>query len=293
MRHCTRTLLVSLAVAACTACRSSPAPPVPTRVGTYGELRRIFHEQDDSSRVTLAELTPDRWLYAVGALSGLRGEITITAGRIYTAYPVSPDSSRTEVGTKSTEGATLLVYAQVGAWIDVPIAVAIEPDDFDDRVKSLARRAGVSTDEAFPFLIVGPVADLHWHVIDGARLPPGSSSHADHQQAAVLHERDRAHARLIGFYSERHEGVFTHMGSSTHVHCVIDAPRSSGHVDRVTVLPGATLYLPSALASPDVRAGSFECPAQGSNLQPAETLAVADSRKQVHDQAAAPTCGSP
>ncbi len=254
MPNITRALVFGFVVAACNACRSSLPPAAPhndvaVHVSHYGELRGIFHEQDTSPKITLDELTPDPTLYAVGALSELRGEITVSAGRIFVSYPVTARSSETHVSTDSSERATLLVFAQVASWLEVPIIDAIAPDLFDERIKSLASNAGVSTDGPFPFLIVGPAAALRWHVIDGRRLPPGSNSHADHLRAGVQHALDHADVTLIGFFSEGHQGVFTHGGSRTHVHCVLDSPRSSGHVDQVTVLPGATLFLPTNLES--------------------------------------------
>ena len=251
MPNITRTLVIALVATACAACHSSLPPSSPpsdvaVHVSHYGELRQIFHEQDTSPKITLDELTPDSTLYAVGALSELRGEITVSAGQVFLSYAVTASSSETDVSTVSSEGATLLVSAQVASWLEVPIMDAIAPESFDERIKSLSSAAGVSTDGPFPFLIVGPAVALRWHVIDGRRLLPGSSSHADHLRAGVQHARDRADVTLIGFFSDAHQGVFTHRGSSTHVHCVLDSPPSSGHVDQVTVLPGATLFLPTS-----------------------------------------------
>jgi len=47
-------------------------------------------------------------------------------------------------------------------------------------------------------------------------------------------------ALLIGFHSTAHHGVFTHMGSDTHIHCIIEEPFVAGHVDHV-VLPAGTM----------------------------------------------------
>ncbi len=48
-----------------------------------------------------------------------------------------------------------------------------------------------------------------------------------------------------GFYSQSDEGIFTHMGSKTHIHCVLYDPLASGHVDHVTVPVGTTIKFPA------------------------------------------------
>ena len=56
---------------------------------------------------------------------------------------------------------------------------------------------------------------------------------------------ERAPATLVGFYSRSDEGVFTHMGSKTHIHCVVDEPISAGHVDHVSIPTGTTVKFPA------------------------------------------------
>ena len=83
------------------------------------------------------------------------------------------------------------------------------------------------------------------HVIDGRRQA-GGESHQDHLAAAVRSRRDRAPATLVGFFSKSDQGVFTHMGSKTHLHCVVTDSLSSGHVDRVDVPAGTTVKFPAS-----------------------------------------------
>lgn len=96
----------------------------------------------------------------------------------------------------------------------------------------------------FPFLLQGEFRDLQWHVVDGSRLPEGPSSHEEHEAAGIRLSKQRVRASLLGFFSERDEGVFTHMGSRTHVHCTVEDPYSSGHVDQVDIPAGTVLRLP-------------------------------------------------
>src|SRR5690606_17354732 len=115
----------------------------------------------------------------------------------------------------------------------------------DDALARAVESAGLDSDAPHAFRIEGPVRDLQWHVIDGARLEPGPSSHAAHQAAAERGELAAGDALLIGFRSRRHHGVFTHHGSDTHVHVVLREPGITGHVDRVDLPAGTVVLLPA------------------------------------------------
>jgi hypothetical protein len=213
-------------------------------VRSYGSLREIYHEGQTGEAVKLADLVPDSSLYAVGAIAGLAGEITIVGGKAHLSYPAGANDTRTEVTTTPGVGATLLVTADVEDWRSVEIERAIPFEGLDQAIVALAVAAGIPKGEKFPFLIEGEVQDLAWHVIDGKRLAPGAAGHQAHLDASVQTSAERTRATLVGFYSESDEGVFTHRGSRTHVHCVVEEPLSSGHVDHVVIPAGTTIRLP-------------------------------------------------
>jgi metal-dependent amidase/aminoacylase/carboxypeptidase family protein len=221
-------------------------PAGPPVVRSYGSLRAIMHEGKVESVTRLDELLPDESLYAVGALSDLRGEITIVAGVPYISYPAGSDQSRivSAMAVADTESACLLVTAPVAGWISAVVDEEVPFAELDRFIETLATSAGLDASGAFPFLIESMVRDLEWHVIDGSRLPSGESSHAEHRGAAVRHQAAESRALLVGFYSPRDHGVFTHMGSNTHIHCVIEEGTSAGHVDHVLLPAGTVVHLP-------------------------------------------------
>ena len=75
--------------------------------------------------------------------------------------------------------------------------------------------------------------------------PGGGSSHQDHLGASIQTGLKRTSATLVGFYSTSDQGVFTHHDSTTHIHCVLASPLSSGHVDHVLIPAGATIKFPA------------------------------------------------
>ncbi len=216
-------------------------------VQVHGTLRAMMHEGKTGAVVTLDAMLPNPRMYAVGALADLAGEITMIGGTVYLSYPVGAQETRTETLAASDAGAALLVAAEVSQWLAVTIKDPIRFEDLDDTIEELAAAAGTSLDGRFPFLLEGDFEDLQWHVIDGSRLATGGTSHQDHLAASIKTRRQRASARLIGFYSQNDQGVFTHMGSRTHLHCVLDEPLATGHVDHVIIPVGTIIKLPAGV----------------------------------------------
>ena len=92
---------------------SKEIPSAKGSVRVYGELRAMFHRGQTLEIVNLSALLPNDNVYAVGAIAGLGGEITVLRGTAYLSYPDIPEGVRTESVASTTEGATLLVAAEV------------------------------------------------------------------------------------------------------------------------------------------------------------------------------------
>lgn len=217
-------------------------------IRSYGTLRAMHHEGQTAAMVNLSSLLPSPHLYAVGALAELAGEITVVQGVAYLSYPAGPEKTRTETTSRPTAGAALLVAAEVREWQSLTTPRAIAFEELDQAIADLAAKAGIPSGQRFPFLVLGDVEELSWHVIDGSKLAGEGAAQQDHLAAAVRASAKRTRATLVGFFSETDEGVFTHMGSKTHIHCVLDEPLSSGHVDHVALPAGTTVKFPVAPA---------------------------------------------
>jgi acetolactate decarboxylase len=202
-----------------------------------------MHAGDRSPHVGLADVLRLPHCYAVGALDGLRGEVTIVDGEVWLSYPADQDSYRTLRTKETVERATLLVAAHVPTWQDRVLTEELGSDHLDETLADLASKSGVDTSKPFPFVLRGRFPQVSFHVIDGRRVG-STGDHAAHAAAGITRtERDRQ-GTLVGFYSVHHAGVFTHFGQRTHVHLVADAPEASGHVDDVVIGAGSVLKLP-------------------------------------------------
>lgn len=208
----------------------------------FGALRQIMHEGRTEATVRIAEVVPGPHAFALGALSELRGEVTVLGDKIWVAYP--RDDGTAEVRTDlSDEAATLLVVAKVPRWRELEVTADVAAEQVDAEIERLARSAGIDTSSPFPLRVKGPLVDLRWHVVDGSKLAPGSS-HEDHARTAVSGVEARVEGELVGFFSKSHAGVFTHHDSNTHFHVVLAERPLTGHVDKVSLARGARVLLP-------------------------------------------------
>ena len=213
------------------------------QVRNWGTLRAMFHDGVTGATVSLDSLLPDPELHALGALADLAGEVTIVGGRAWLSRP-SEAGATAETTRVAGDGATLLVASRVPAWQSVRIDRSIPFEELDDRIAALAAASGLDTTGRIPFLGVGRLENLAWHVVDGRRLTVEATSHLDHLAASNRDSLAVATGVLVGFYSEHDERVFTHMGSRTHLHCALESPLAAGHVDHVAIPAGAELRFP-------------------------------------------------
>ncbi|HEX5041698.1 MAG TPA: acetolactate decarboxylase [Candidatus Polarisedimenticolaceae bacterium] len=247
MRH--RMLLIfPLLLTACAGVQRSSGDPWDGQVRVDGALRAMMHEGKTGPAVKLSRLLPDDALYAVGALADMAGEVTIVGGRTYLSYG-KDRKAEAEMTRDSDAAASLLVSARVPAWRLMKTDGAIQFKDLDEKIAALASKAGMDTQGRIPFVVEGRVRELEWHVHAGSSPEDGPKSHEDHLKDAAAFRLPNTLATLVGFYSPGDEGVFTHMGSKTHVHVVAGTPPGAGHVDHVMILPGAIVRFPLKVAA--------------------------------------------
>jgi acetolactate decarboxylase len=243
-------LSACILVLAC--CNADPSaskavtPPVASPTRWFGALHAIMHEGRTEAAVKLADVVGGPGTFGLGALTGLNGEVTVIDGVAWLARP-RPDGTaeirRADLaGADRDQGAALFVVAGVASWREIPLADDVAWSQLDAFLGAALQERGYALDVPIALRIEGPVANLRWHVVDGSKLEAGAD-HAEHARAAVSGRFERADAKLVGFYSTAHQGVFTHAGAYSHFHAVVDEPLTSGHVDEVTLLRGARLFV--------------------------------------------------
>ena len=248
-------VLLSLA-AVLPACALQPTPDTATKLHSpggseasraeplvehWGAMREVLRDGHTQGRVDLAEVLGPHTV-AVGASAGLAAEITVVGGTAHLAEVVdaaSPPSLSVRAPT-AEEQATLLVLANVAEWSEHPLGSVTDLAALEASVQALAAASGIDVAEPFPFRVEGVASTIRLHVLNHS-CPiadphgPQPFRYAGEDEATVL----------VGFHAEDSAGLLTHHGQKTHTHAVLRERNVSGHLDGVTLEPGATLYLPA------------------------------------------------
>jgi len=233
---------------ALTGCQFNHDPPSNELV-TYGGLHETIGLKQHQGRVSLAAVVDRPHFYGVGAVEGLRGEITI----FDSVAVVTGGTSDGQLSSLSQTDlqATLLVGRSAPKWSTVVLDDGVMDDRLDRTIADAARDAGIDTTAPFVFLIEGGLIDVRLHVINGAcpvharlkNLALGPDEQAFELEATSLE------GTVVGVYAEGSVGRLTHPATVTHPHLIWEDKRTgqrvTGHLERFGLAPGAVLRLPA------------------------------------------------
>ncbi|MBO3700735.1 acetolactate decarboxylase [Roseivirga sp. E12] len=221
-----KSILILLTFCVLQACETAEQS---TSVEHFGILREIMMQQKLEANANLMDLNGKSNTYALGALEGLSGEILILDGKPLNGLA---KQGQLKINRSFDYKATLLVMTQVKDWHKVSLEGMIENNsDLQALVAREAEKRGINTDEAFPFLLKGDFEEIEWHVINAAEAT--AQNHDAYKAAGLKGKGGYSGASILGFYSNQHEGVFTHHGSYLHMHFVNDEETEMGHVDNL------------------------------------------------------------
>lgn len=182
-------------------------------------------------KLLLDSLPGGHTLYGMGPLAFLRGEIMVYGGRSYVAR-VLPDSSM-QVKEEAHVEAPFFGYAVVPSWKSLEL-----PDTVHhlSQLQSWLGKLKFNRGEAFMFRMEGQIQEGRIHVVN---LTEGSQvrSPEDAHRGKVDYVLNQGIVSIIGFYSTRHRGVFTHHDSYLHLHLLSADKQKMGHVDALRFDP--------------------------------------------------------
>jgi acetolactate decarboxylase len=218
------------------------SPEYPFGFKAYGVFRTMITERNYRPVVRLKEAFAGATTDAVGAVSGLRGEISMIDGHPIVAY--GADCGRA-CPSAAAESATLLATAAVRNWRSIPIEKDLDAKAAESFIREQARPNGLDETKPFPFRIHGAITDFVMHV--NAAPNPRFSGHGSFDEMAItgLAKGPRLDGYVVGFYAPPAlQGVITHMGDYFHSHYVDEKRTATAHLDTFGIAAGSTLFLP-------------------------------------------------
>ncbi len=237
--------LSCLSLVACTATsESTPSAAWHGDIERWGSLREALRDGQDQARVAVADVARKN-IYALGALDGLRGEITVVDGEVWISegHVKNPVTTR---GTATSANATVLFAAEVREWREFVVDKAVDPSELDAYIARQAEAAGLDTTKPFPFLVEGGLQHLEMHVIAGECPMRARMLRQPMTSPAYQLHADSTKGRLVGIYATDSSGILCHMGSKTHVHALLERDGGmTGHAETVGLAAGAVLKLPA------------------------------------------------
>ncbi len=246
MSTTTKLLPLALLLSACQATGSDHSygtSPWQGKFEQWGTLQEALRDGQVEGRVRVGDAAHEG-IFAVGALEGLRGEVTIVNGEIWISEGAAEQAATTR-GFVSDEQATVLFAAEVEHWQDFPVAGDVDPSVFDAFLAEQAKLAGIDATHPFPFIVEGKLRHLKLHVIAGQCPMRSRMLNEDPKFPPYEWQAEATDGRLVGIYATDSGGVVCHAGSDTHVHAIIENDMElTGHVESVGLAAGSTLRLP-------------------------------------------------
>ncbi len=201
------------------------------------EMKNVMWKGELGSSINLDTIQGKTGLYGLGPKSYLTGELLIIDGESYKSTVISDSTMRV---IKSFDvSAPFFVYTHIKEWDEFEIPLNIKS------IKDLEKFVDDKTSKykrPFAFKLKGKVLKALIHV---QNLPIGTkaSSPQEAHQGQVNYELKYEESEIVGFFSTKHQGVFTHHDSFLHMHLITKDKSKMGHLDEVEI-GKMMLYLP-------------------------------------------------
>lgn len=212
-------------------------PEANREVRVAGAMRNVMWKGELGGIISMDSLSK-KGFYGLGPLEGLRGELLLLDGKPIVSRV--KNDTLIEVTEEPEARAPFFVYAKATDWKEMNL-----PENVKDLASLEEFLDGHFSQEEKPavFRLKGRAQSALIHVQD---LPPGSrvsspeEAHAGQKEFRVSDEE----VEILGFYSTRHQGIFTHHDTHLHMHLLTKDASKMGHMDELSFQPEAIkLYL--------------------------------------------------
>ncbi|NDV42664.1 acetolactate decarboxylase [Flagellimonas sediminis] len=209
------------------------------KVHSIGSMKDMGSTYD--LHVLLDTISPKSHLYGMGPYDRMKGEITVVDGKPY--FATAFEEGKYQVSTEWDIQSPFFVYADVKEWKVFKITSSFNcVKGIQDVVASIAQANGYDLQKPFPFIIKGAFDELTAHIVTPRN--PEVEGYREGVKSQKFTFGD-TQGELVGFYSENHQGVFTHANSFVHIHFLKKDKTFMGHLDEISTKSSSyKLYLP-------------------------------------------------
>lgn len=202
-----------------------------------GAMKNVMRKGELAGIIKLDTIEDKTGLFGLGPVSYLTGEILVKDGQVYVSK-VLTDSTMSVEKTFDVS-APFFVYANVNEWNEIELPKNIKT------IKELEFYIGqkmVTTKKPFAFKLKGQVSSATIHIQNLPKETKVSSPEEAHQ-GQISYNLAHSDVDIVGFFSTKHKGIFTHHDSFLHLHMMTKDERKMGHLDQVE-FDALKLYLP-------------------------------------------------
>lgn len=211
-------------------------------VTVIGQMKDVMWKGELFGKISLDSLSNREDLYGLGPVDYLAGELLVFGGKSYKSTVISDSSMKVEETFEVK--APFFAYSFIPSWESQTL-----PDSIRDisQLEQFLSKLSTPFKEPFLFKISATIDSAKIHVVN---LPAGSkvSSPQDAHQGQVDYQLGDQPVDILGFFSTKHQTIFTHHDTFVHLHLITGDRKKMGHLDEVSFRKGsAVLYLPEGM----------------------------------------------
>jgi acetolactate decarboxylase len=221
-------LIISFLIASCNQKQNAITN---SDVTVIGQMKNVMMKGELFATINLDTISNKKHLFGFGPLEYLKGEILILDGKAYSSKVIS-DTTMLVVESYKIK-APFFAYATINEW--KPIAL---PDSIFNLIQLENYLNVISVNDTKPYLfkLEGQIDSAKVHVVN---LPEGTivqSPDEAHQGLKHYHLQNET-VDIIGFYSTKHQTIFTHHTTNLHLHLITKDRTKMGHLEEVNFKP--------------------------------------------------------
>jgi acetolactate decarboxylase len=196
-------------------------------IGSMSEMGK----ENFAPHIKLDTIANKKHLFGMGPYGRMQGEISVFDGVPY--FSTVNHVGEGIVDNNWAIEAPFFVYAHVVKWIKKKKQiVAGNLDELQSEIEIYAQQNGQNLKEPFVVKLKGKMDNITTHIV-----MPRSENIPGYQANKKQMDYDftNIQGEILVFYSQNHQGIYTHKDSFIHVHFISKDKKTMGHIDKIKI----------------------------------------------------------